>query len=104
VWRVKVARGATKWQEVAAGKFECAQMLLTAGLEAGEPDPEGDPGKFQGLFGIQGTIRIWFDAKTGVPVLIQGELPIPVPLVGDLDVSVELKKFRGTPAGFTPKR
>ncbi len=104
VWRVKVVRGATKWQEVKAGKFECAQMLLTAGLEAGEPDPEGDPGKFQGLFGIQGTIRIWFEAKTGVPVLIQGELPIPVPLVGDLDISVELKKFKGTPAGFAPKR
>lgn len=104
VWRVKVARGATRWQEVPAGRIECAQMMLTAGLEAGEPDPEGDPGKFQGLFGIQGTIRIWFDAKTGVPVLIQGELPIPVPLVGDLDISVRLKRFKGTPAGFAPKR
>jgi len=36
--------------------------------------------------------------------LIQGELPIPVPLVGDLDISVELKRFKGTPAGFAPKR
>lgn len=104
VWRVKIQKGATRWQEVPAGRFECAQMKLSADLEAGEPDPEGDPGKFQGLFGIQGTIRIWFDAKTGVPVLIQGQLPIPVPLVGDLDISVQLKKFKGTPAAFGPSR
>lgn len=104
VWRVKIEKGATRWQEVPAGRFECAQMKLSASLEAGEPDPEGDPGKFQGLFGIQGTIRIWFDAKTGVPILIQGQLPIPVPLVGDLDISVQLKKYTGTPAAFAPAR
>jgi hypothetical protein len=75
-------------------------MKLTAGLEAGEPEAEGDSGKFQGLFGIQGAIRIWFDARSGVPVLIQGELPIPVPLVGDLDLSVRLKKHSGAPGGF----
>lgn len=104
VWRVTIEKGATQWQEVPAGRFECAQMKLSAGLEAGEPDPDGDPGKFQGLFGIQGTIRIWFDAKTGVPILIQGQLPIPVPLVGDLDISVQLKSFRGTPVAFGPER
>jgi hypothetical protein len=104
VWRVTIERGVTKWQTVPAGKFECVQMKLSAGLEAGEPEPEGDAGHFQGLFGIQGTIRIWFEAKTGVPVLIQGELPIPVPLVGDLDLSVLLKKFTGGPAGFAPAR
>jgi hypothetical protein len=104
VWRVKIAKGPTRWKEVPAGMFECAQMMLSAGLEAGEPEPEGDPGKFQGLFGIQGTIRIWFDAKTGVPVLIQGQLPIPVPLVGDLDISVQLKRFKGTPSAFAPAR
>lgn len=104
VWRVSIEKGESRTREVPAGKIECVQMKLTAGLEAGEPDPEGDPGKFQGLFGIQGTIRIWFDAKTGVPVLIQGQLPIPVPLVGDLDISVQLKKYTGTPAGFAPKR
>jgi hypothetical protein len=104
VWRVNIAKGATNWQEVPAGKFECAQMQLTAGLEAGEPGDEDESKNFQGLFGIQGTIRIWFDAKTGVPVLIQGSLPIPVPLVGDLDISVQLKSFKGTPAGFGPAR
>ncbi len=103
VWRVNIEKGATRWQDVPAGKFECAQMMLTAGLEPGEPKPEGNPSKFQGLFGIQGTIRIWFDAKTGVPVLIQGSLPIPVPLVGDLDISVQLKSFQGTPTGFGPR-
>ncbi|MCY2961404.1 MAG: DUF3108 domain-containing protein [Planctomycetota bacterium] len=104
VWRVKIQQGSTQWQDVPAGRFECAQMMLSAGLEPGEPKPEGGAGKFQGLFGIQGTIRIWFDAKSGVPILIQGSLPIPVPLVGDLDISVQLKSFKGTPAGFGPAR
>jgi hypothetical protein len=104
VWRVEIEKGNTQQQEVPAGKFDCAQMKLTAGLESGEPGDEDDSKNFQGLFGIQGTIRIWFDAKTGVPVLIQGSLPIPVPLVGDLDISVQLKRFKGTPAGFGPAR
>ncbi len=104
VWRVKVKKGANRWKEVPAGKFECAQMMLSADLEAGGREDENGSKNFRGLFGIQGTIRIWFDAKTGVPVLIQGQLPIPVPLVGDLDISVQLKKFKGTPAGFVPKR
>ncbi len=104
VWRVKIQKGANRWKEVPAGKFECAQMQLSADLEAGDLEDEGDSKNFRGLFGIQGTIRIWFDAKTGVPVLIQGQLPIPVPLVGDLDISVQLKKYKGTPAGFAPAR
>lgn len=104
VWRVKIAKGPSRWKEVPAGKLECAQMMLSAELDSGEPEPEGDSGKFQGLFGIQGTIKIWFDAKSGVPVLIEGQLPIPVPLVGDLDISVQLKSFKGTPSTFAPAK
>jgi len=103
VWRVKVQQGGRERHKVPAGTFECAQMQLITSLEPGEK-PDGDSKNFQGLFGIQGTIRIFFDAKTGVPVLIQGQLPIPVPFVGDLDLSVQLKSYKGTPKGFGPKR
>ncbi|MBL8861403.1 MAG: DUF3108 domain-containing protein [Planctomycetes bacterium] len=104
VWRVKIERGETRRQSVPAGRFECVQMKLSADLAGGEGEPEGSPSHFQGLFGIQGAIQIWFDARSGVPVLIQGELPIPVPLVGNLDLSVVLKRYRGTPPDFAPAR
>jgi hypothetical protein len=35
-----------------------------------------------------------------VPVLIEGELPVPLPLISKLDVRVRLKKATGVPAGF----
>ncbi len=102
VWRVTVKQGATARRSVPAGTFECRQVNLTTALEAGEDEDEKESKNFKGLFGLQGTIRIFLDARTGVPVYIQGQLPIPVPLVGDLDISVQLKKHKGTPPGFKP--
>ncbi|MBK7874362.1 MAG: DUF3108 domain-containing protein [Planctomycetes bacterium] len=98
LWEVDLKRGKrTKTIEVPAGRFSCTQVQLLTRVPAGEPsDGEG----FQGLFGIQGTIQIWVETTTGVPVLISGTLPVPV--LGDLDVRVELAKFKGTPAGFGP--
>jgi hypothetical protein len=96
LWRVRVQEGATRDIEVPAGEFRCTEMKLETKLEAGELAE----GRFQGLFGIQGTIRIWFEATSGVPVMIAGQLPIPVPLVGDLDIRVELRKAQGAPANF----
>lgn len=98
LWTVDLTRAKkTKVLEVPAGRFECTQVKLVTRIPEGEPkDGEG----FQGLFGIQGTIQIWFDSKTGVPVLISGTLPVPV--LGDLDVRVELAKYKGTPEAFGP--
>jgi hypothetical protein len=100
LWRLHVVQGARKRCAVPAGEFECRQVKLETTLEAGEA--EDGSKQFQGLFGLEGSIRIFFESRTGVPVLIQGELPIPVPLVGNLDLSVQLKAFRGTPAAFAP--
>lgn len=99
LWDVELTRGKRKVIEVPAGRFECTQVQLVTRVPAGEPrDGEG----FQGLFGIQGSIAIWVHSKTGVPVLISGTLPVPV--LGDLDVRVELTKFTGTVEGFGPVR
>ncbi len=82
---------------VPAGRFDCVEVQLKTSRPAGEPsDDEG----FQGLFGIHGTIQIWFEATTGVPVLISGTLPVPI--LGDLDVRVQLKKATGAPSAFKP--
>ena len=36
------------------------------------------------------------------PVLIEGDLPVPIPFVDKLNVSVQLKSYRGTTPTFVP--
>jgi len=97
LWNVALERGRRKIVRVPAGRFDCVEVQLKTSRPPSEPnDEEG----FQGLFGIQGTIQIWFEATTGVPVLISGTLPVPI--LGDLDVRVQLKKATGTPSAFKP--
>lgn len=99
LWEVHLSRGKRKRIEVPAGKYDAQEIKLSTSIPKGEPH---DPSGFEGMFGIRGTIQIWLEARTGVPVLIQGELPVPV--LGSLDVRVELKKSRGTPPDFSPTR
>ena len=95
LWDLTVRRGETRTIEVPAGRFRCVLVQLQTTLPPGEPkDKDG----FSGLFGIRGTIRIWMDAATGVPVMITGELPVPV--VKSLELEVKLKSHRGAPPGF----
>ena len=102
VWEVTLARGKTKQIETEAGTFECELVNLATRflVEENEQEPESKSSQFSGLFGIQGTIQIWMEKNSGVPVLIEGELPVPLPLVDKLDVRVVLKSFRGVPAEF----
>lgn len=102
VWEVTLLRGRTKKVETDAGTFDCQLVKLATKFlaEANEPEPEQNSSQFSGLFGIQGTIQIWMERSTGVPVLIEGELPVPLPLVDKLDVRVILKDFRGVPPEF----
>jgi hypothetical protein len=99
VWNVELRRGRRARIEVPAGRFECVEIQLLTSLPPGEKD---DGSRFEGLFGIHGKIQIWFEQATGVPVLIAGSLPVPV--VGELDVRVQLKSANGTPAAFVPLR
>ena len=93
-WKLLLSRGVRKRQEVRAGEFDSVLVVL----EAQRPEGEEDDGRdFSGLFGIHGSISMWFDAATGVPVLIAGKVPAgPI----TLDVRIELKSFEGTPPGF----
>jgi len=94
VWDVSLTRGERKRQTVKAGKF--STVLIS--LEAVPPPEEEEDGKqFSGLFGIHGSISMWFDEATGVPVLIEGSVPAgPI----SLDVRIELQSYSGAPAGF----
>lgn len=99
LWQVQLTRGRTKRVETTAGKFNVVEVELRTG------PPEGTaPGKaaqFEGLFGIHGAISIWMDAVSGVPVEIEGAVPAgPI----DLNVTIELHSFRGTPRAFTALR
>jgi len=96
-WEVKLSRGETRRHEVEAGTFDTALVRFTTGRPPGYHDDKKD---FSGLFGIHGTISMWFEASTGVPVLITGTVPAgPV----DLDVRIELKSYTGTPPEFHPR-
>lgn len=106
VWEVHLTRGKRKRIETRAGTFECQEIRLGTKFMAGEGQTEDDAGsgQFQGLFGLQGSIQIWLEANTGVPVLIEGELPVPLPFVDKLDVRVRLKSAKGTPPEFRAVR
>jgi hypothetical protein len=99
LWNVQLRAGRVRRIETPAGRFEAREVLLSTSLPPGEPVDPDDKG-FEGMFGIRGKIQIWMEARTGVPVLIEGELPVP--LLGSLDVSVELESYRGTPELFVP--
>jgi len=100
LWNVQLAQGEKKRIEVPAGRFDCVEMRLKSSLPPGEPPPKDG---FEGLFGLKGTIQVWFDSRCGVPVQIQGEFPIKL-LSSELDVYVQLKGFRGAPREFVPLR
>lgn len=97
LWNVTLRPGNTKTIKTKAGRFECTEVLLETALPEGED--AGDRG-FSGIFGIRGEIHIWAEVQTGVPVLIEGE--VPVGGLFSLDVQVELTDHRGTPAEFKP--
>ncbi len=99
LWVLTVSRGRRRDIETPAGHFACVLVQLQTEIPPGEPR---DKKEFEGLFGIQGSIRIWMDAKTGVPVMISGDLPVPV--IKTLDLNIKLCSYRGTPARFAPKR
>lgn len=99
-WILTITRGAMRTIETPAGRFRCALAQLDTRVPPDESRAENS--KFQGLFGIQGTIKIWMDVATGIPVLISGELPVPV--IQTLDLNVRLRSYRGTPKSFAPVR
>lgn len=99
LWDVKLTRGELRELQVPAGTFSCREVRLGVSQPPGE---ENNSKKFSGLFGIKGTLQIWLHETTGVPVLIEGDVPLGDFI--DLHASIRLKQFRGTPAAFRSLR
>ena len=97
LWNVTLQRGELADIRVAAGTYRCREVRLIVSQPEGEA--EGST-KFSGLFGIKGALKIWLHEGTGVPVLIEGDVPIGD--IIDLHATVRLAKHRGTPAAFKP--
>ena len=98
LWRMRARRGEQKRIETPAGTFDAVEVKLEPLPWPGEErDEDGDRVKFKGLFGIEGTIHIWMDKRSGTPIRIEGE--VPAGLV-DIDLVLELVSYKGTPASF----
>jgi len=95
-WEMGLTRGETKRLTTPAGAFDCVAIKL----DARAPEGSGQKEKFKGLFGVRGSLSIWLEQTTGVPVRLEGI--IPAGLVS-LDVRLELSEYRGTPRAFLPK-
>lgn len=94
LWNVHLERREHKVIRVPAGRFACRRIELSTSLPPGEkPTKSG----FSALFGIRGDIDIWVHEETGVPIVIEGEVPLG-PL--RLKARVELASYRGTPPAF----
>ncbi len=109
LWWVHSELGETRRVDTHVGSFEARAVRIAstrldlsadvdeqiAKLERPDaPDPD-----FEGPFGIRGDIRLWVEQTTGVPLWIEGDLPIG-PITLNLDIRLE--RFRGTPEAFRP--
>jgi hypothetical protein len=99
LWQVQLTRGGVKTIETTAGKFHCVEVQLRTGVA--ETSADSEVTEFEGLFGIHGTISIWMESSSGVPVRIEGAVPAgPI----NLDVTIELRSARGAPRKFAALR
>lgn len=100
LWKVTLRRREEKTIEVPAGAFDAVEVLIQPEPYPGEEISEKKKKRFKGLFGIRGETRLWVEKQTGVPVRIQGDLPIGILRIG---VDVRLRSYRGTPEAFRPQ-
>jgi len=97
LWEMHLSLGEEKRIEVPAGTFDAVEVILEPQTWPGEPEREAS--KFRGLFGIRGTIQLWVERDTGVPVRIAGTIPAgPV----SVECDIYLEASTGTPDAFAP--
>ncbi len=96
-WDLTLSKGEVQTLKVPSGTYTARAIKLSPVPPTGEEREE----RFKGLFGIHGSLSVWLEESTGVPVQIEGLVPLG-PM--NLDVSVELREVKGAPPGFTPAK
>jgi hypothetical protein len=86
IYDVEIRVEAEEQVEVGAGTFDAWKIILEPTFASGSERAKEKQGKFRGLFGISGSIRIWLDKKARVPVKICGTIPFGVDLNGEVDL------------------
>jgi hypothetical protein len=90
-WQVRVTPRGERRIEVTAGAFDAVELILEPIRSGGESkEDSGEDAKFQGLFGLNGKIRIWVDRATRRPLLIEGTLPFAFL---ELHAEIELERI-----------
>ncbi|MEE8467927.1 MAG: DUF3108 domain-containing protein [Planctomycetota bacterium] len=95
-WDVLLTLGEQSRISTPAGTFRCRAVKLSPMPPAGEHSEE----RLQGLFGLQGSLSLWMEERSGVLVRIEGVLPLG-PL--EVDATFDLTAYSGTPTGFAPE-
>jgi hypothetical protein len=95
-WDVLLSLGDKSAVSTQAGTFRCRAVKLMPTPPEGQERDEA----LEGLFGMQGSLSLWLDERSGVPVRIEGVLPIG-PL--EVDASFDLSAYSGTPEKFAPE-
>ncbi len=96
LWNVTVTVGRQEKITLDSGqKYDCVKVVLDPKSAASE---EQKP-RFEGLFGINGSINVWMDTKTHLPVKIHGIIPFAFM---DLNAEVYLKKIVKEAGGKPP--
>ncbi|MEM7167111.1 MAG: DUF3108 domain-containing protein [Planctomycetota bacterium] len=88
LWNVKVSARSEKQLKIAAGTFDAVELLLEP--EAADPKSTKKATEFDGLFGLNGAIKVWVEKSTRRPLLISGDLPFAFM---NLHASIELVKI-----------
>jgi hypothetical protein len=72
IWKTRVTITGEENLDIGrAGKFDALKVAI-------EPDYTDDPEtgeKFSGLFGVTGSLEVWVDKKTRIPLIVRGQVP-----------------------------
>lgn len=72
VWKTVVTVSGEKRLDLGrAGEFDALKVTI-------EPDYSAQPEKgekFAGLFGVEGSLEVWVDRKTRIPLIVRGRVP-----------------------------
>ena len=72
IWKAMVTvTGEKRLNLGRAGTFEALKIAI-------EPDYTGEQemgDKFSGLFGVEGSLELWVDKKTRIPLIVRGQVP-----------------------------